>query len=71
MDDAAFLHALIVAAADDLAVANENGSDGDAAFGQASARFFDRGLEKFFVAAHARSYRRSVAGKGTMTSWPR
>jgi hypothetical protein len=46
MDNAAALHPLVVSATDDLAVANQDGADRDAAFGQTGAGFVQRALEK-------------------------
>lgn len=47
VDDAAVLDALVVAAANDFAVEDEDGADGDAAGGEAFFGFIDGGLEKW------------------------
>ena len=47
MNHAPVLHALIVSASDDFAVANENGADGNAACGQTFFSFINRGLKKW------------------------
>jgi hypothetical protein len=46
MDDAALLHALVVAATDDLAVADEDGPNGDSSGGEALLCLVNGGLEK-------------------------
>lgn len=46
MNDAAALHALIVSATDNLAVANQNRANRDAALRQASPGFGNRALEE-------------------------
>jgi hypothetical protein len=46
VNHATALHALIVAAANDPAVVNENRADRNAAFTQPESRFIDRCLEK-------------------------
>ncbi len=54
VDDAAVLDALIVAAADDLTLVNEDGPDRDAAGGEALAGFLDGGGEKGVAFRHGR-----------------
>ena len=49
VDGAAVLDAPVVASADDLAAMDEDGADGDAAFGAALAGFFDGCLEEGIV----------------------
>ena len=46
VDDAAALHALIVPASNDLAVADEHRADRDAAGAKPQPRFFDGALEE-------------------------
>ena len=45
-DGAALLYPAVMAAADDLAVMNQHRADGDTAFSQALAGFFDGSLKK-------------------------
>jgi hypothetical protein len=47
LDGGVFLHALVVALADDFAVANEHGTDGNATLRAAQAGFVDSGLHEF------------------------
>ena len=46
MNDAAFLDALVMAASDYFAVKDQDGADGDAAFGEALPCFVDGGLKE-------------------------
>ncbi len=52
MDDAAVLDALVVAAADDPALVDENGPDGDAAGGEALEGFLDGGAKEWIAIRH-------------------
>ncbi len=52
VDDAAVLDALVVAAADDAALVDEDGADWDAAGGEALAGFLDGGVEKGVAFRH-------------------
>ena len=51
MNDAAALHALIVSAANDLAVANQDRANRDATLAQSDPRFVYRALEEVIDAA--------------------
>ena len=47
VNDAAFLHTLVMPATNDFAIANEDGPDGDAAFRKTLLGFVDGGLEEW------------------------
>jgi hypothetical protein len=50
MNDTAFLHALVVAAADDFSVANQDRADGDSAARQPFPGFLNRCCKKWIHA---------------------
>ena len=58
MNDAALLHALIVAAPDDFAVAHQDRADGNAALGQACFGFVNGGLQKWVHISFSRARRK-------------
>jgi hypothetical protein len=53
-DAAAFLHATVMPAPNDLAVVDDHGAYGDTAFREPLFGFFNRGLEKWVVRIHTR-----------------
>ena len=68
VNDAALLHATIVAAADDLAVENEHRTDGDTALDATLARFLDSGLHKGVWGGHEGQSRCCQARLGAVAS---
>ena len=51
VDDAAALDPLVSSATDDLAIAHQDGADGNASFARTESRFFDGGFEELVDAA--------------------
>ena len=64
VDNAAFLHTAVVAAADDFAVEHENGTDGNPAFGASLPRLLDGSLHERVWGVHKkRNLRDATRGR--------